>query len=107
MSKTTKCAHRFFQVHIFQRKCNSLIDASCNSAVAIKSGDDVIIIDAGGPKVISRKGLKINMYLNGELTPGTKIIKHKGGSKFDVRFHAVTIFYFLLLLLFLFFIFFI
>ena len=82
-------------MHTFQRKCNPTIDASCNSAVAIKSGDDVILIDGGGPKVISKKGLKIKMYLNGELTPGTKIVKHKGGSKFDVRFNTVAIFLFM------------
>ena len=58
--------------------------------MAIKSGDDVILIDGGGPKLVSKRGLTIDLYLNGELTPGTKIIKHRGGKKFDVRFHQLV-----------------
>ena len=78
-------------MHTFQRRCNpGNPGAACNSAVAIKSGDDVILIDGGGPKVVAKRGLTIDLYLNGELTPGTKIVQHRGGKKFDVSIFQFT-----------------
>lgn len=56
--------------------------AAWNCAVAVKSGNDVILLDVCGPsvKATTRKPIfTIKMYLNGELTPGTEVISHGGG----------------------------
>ncbi|KAJ8316790.1 hypothetical protein KUTeg_004694 [Tegillarca granosa] len=73
-----------YKVHVLYRKCRG--KASCNCAVYIQSGDDVIVIDRCGPKVNpSRKEpFKIYLYKNGELTPGTKIYREADGRKFRV-----------------------
>ena len=80
------------QVRTFLRNCNG--KASCNCAVAVKSGDDIIVIDRCGP----RKGVKAHpivprLYLNGELTPGTRIIRQSGGRKYQVYFDYYFILY--------------
>lgn len=62
--------------------------AACNCAVAVKSGDDVILLDVCGPsvKATTRKPIfTTKMYLNGELTPGTEVISHGGGKTYEVR----------------------
>ncbi|XP_035829885.1 uncharacterized protein LOC106014199 isoform X2 [Aplysia californica] len=65
-----------YEVRAFQRSCNG--KAACNCGVAIKSGDDVIVLDRcgfkrGGPSI----PLKPQVYYNNELTPGTKIDREK------------------------------
>lgn len=61
--------------------------AAWNCAVAVKSGDDVILLDVCGPsvKATTRKPIfTIKMYLNGELTTGTEGISHGGGKTYEV-----------------------
>lgn len=74
-----------FQVRTFYRKCNKG-RATCNCAVAVRSGDDVIVIDRCGPTSTAGKykALKITLYLNGELTKGTKVLAFGGGKKYEV-----------------------
>ncbi|XP_064631285.1 uncharacterized protein LOC135489721 [Lineus longissimus] len=72
-----------YQVNTFYRKCGRI--PSCNCAVAIKSGDDVIAIDRCGPK--KGKGTRpitVDLYKNGDLTPGTRIVRLNGGNKYQV-----------------------
>lgn len=54
--------------------------------MAIKSGDDVIIFDRCGPTKSERedRSLDIKVILNGQLTPGTKILRFGGGKKYEV-----------------------
>lgn len=68
----------------FYRDCNK--KATCNCAVAIRSGDDVILIDRCGQsaKIQRRKRMTIKIYKNGELTPGTRIRRFGGGKKYEV-----------------------
>lgn len=71
----------------YYRSCNrKKSEASCNCAVAIKSGDDVIIFDRCGPTKSERedRSLDIKVILNGQLTPGTKILRFGGGKKYEV-----------------------
>lgn len=61
--------------------------AAWNCALAVKSGDDVILLDVCGPsvKATTRKPIfTIKMYLNGVLTPGTEVISHGGGKTYEV-----------------------
>ncbi|BFY97751.1 hypothetical protein BsWGS_00791 [Bradybaena similaris] len=63
--------------------------ATCNCGAAVRSGDDVITFDtcntrqnqitSGGTSVIT-----VDMYKNGELTPGTRVIRHGCGQKYEV-----------------------
>ncbi|XP_029649426.2 uncharacterized protein LOC115223143 [Octopus sinensis] len=74
-----------FAVHTFYRSCWGV--ASCNCAVAVLSGDDVILIDRCGPKSdkkSSKKQISLQLFLNGKLTPGTRVISQQGGKKYSV-----------------------
>lgn len=60
---------------------------ACSCAIAVKSGDDVILVDVCGPAVgaTTRKPIfTIKLYLNGELTPETEVISHGGGKTYEV-----------------------
>ena len=82
------------EVRTYLRACTQgLPAATCNCAVAIRSGDDVIIMDRCGAGKPDENGalstekdrrMTMAMYLNGELTEGTSIEKKKGGKKFYV-----------------------
>ncbi|BFZ01819.1 hypothetical protein BsWGS_04858 [Bradybaena similaris] len=73
-----------YEVHTFYRKCNGN-RAACNCAVTVKSGDDIILFDRCGT-VSSGKTphLKIQVYLNGNLTANTHIIQELEGRKYRV-----------------------
>uniref|UniRef100_A0A0L8G0B6 VWFD domain-containing protein n=1 Tax=Octopus bimaculoides TaxID=37653 RepID=A0A0L8G0B6_OCTBM len=64
-----------YAVHAFYKSCFGA--ASCNCAVAALSGDDVILIDGCGldRKASKSSPFKIKMYVNGKLTPGTRVIR--------------------------------
>ncbi|GAB1607640.1 hypothetical protein Ahia01_001047900 [Argonauta hians] len=73
-----------YEVRTFYRSCNGF--ASCNCAVAIRSGNDVILIDRCGPIARSfQTSMTTKLYLNGQLTPGTRIISFQGGQKYEVH----------------------
>ena len=70
---------------MFLRKCGS--EATCNCAVAVKSGDDVIVVDrCGARQGNSRQDIPMTVtaYLNGNLTSGTKVYQYKGGDEYRV-----------------------
>ncbi|XP_041370718.1 uncharacterized protein LOC121384400 [Gigantopelta aegis] len=74
-----------YEVRTFLRNCNG--KASCNCAVAVKSGDDIIVIDRCGPQKAAsdkRRPIVPRLYLNGELTPGTRVIMQSGGRKYQI-----------------------
>lgn len=69
------------QVRSFYKKCNNV--ASCNVAVAVKSGDDVIIFDYTQPT--SKPRFQIRVLKNGDLTAGTRIKRMRDGKTFKVK----------------------
>ena len=103
------CRLIFLQVRAHFTKCSRhrRNGATCNSAVAIRSGDDVITLKgAGGIFPSSRDhghhgmfsrlfhhhrshrrsvaAITVEMYKNGELTPGTTIRRIGCGQKYEV-----------------------
>ena len=42
---TCVVVYLFIQVHVVYQRCSQSIQASCNCAVAIQSGDDVFVVD--------------------------------------------------------------
>lgn len=55
--------------------------------MAIKAGDDVILIDKCGPKLTNNLGfypITYRLYRNGQLTPGLKLLRFDEGRKFLV-----------------------
>ena len=72
-------------MHGFTQKCNGG-RVTCNCGAAVRSGDDVIVFTACNTKGRTTRGaLKVNVYLNGDLTKGTTISQFKGGKEFEVR----------------------
>ena len=74
-----------YEVRTFQRRCNG--HAACHCAIAIRSGDDVILIDSCGPDATPETRtpqIEVRLYLNGDLTPGTEIIQYDGGRTYKV-----------------------
>ena len=76
-----------YAVHTFQRECNGYPGATCNCAVAVRSGDDVIVVDRCGAEKTTEISdvLSFKAFVNGELTPGTEVTKLPGGSEFMVN----------------------
>ncbi|XP_041368567.1 uncharacterized protein LOC121382945 isoform X2 [Gigantopelta aegis] len=80
-----------YEVRSFYRSCRG--KASCNCAVSVKSGDDVIVIDRCGPRATSTKKipLMVKLYKKGELTPGTRIRRMAGGLKYKIFLPTGTV----------------
>lgn len=59
---------------------------ACTCTVSIRSGDDVIIVDSCGERALAKGGqMQVEVLLNGELTPGTKILSENNGNKIKVK----------------------
>ena len=60
--------------------------------MAVKSGDDVILIDQCGAKRSYAKGnrMTVTLYQVGELTKGTRIQRLQGGKTYKVTYRPVT-----------------
>lgn len=74
-----------YAVHTFYRRCNGR--ASCNCAVAVKAGDDVLLVDKCGPAESSTGGfypITVKLFRNGILTPGFQILSYYEGRKIKV-----------------------
>ena len=74
-----------YAVHAFQRQCNG--NTACLCTIAIRSGDDVIVIDSCGATktpVSRTPQIEVRLYLNSQLTPGTKIVQYNGGTSYKV-----------------------
>ena len=77
------------------QKCGPHVLASCNCAVAVQSGDDVIVIErclrrkkwfrriSGSEESVNR--MRVDMYVNGNLTRGTRVLQEADGKKYNVR----------------------
>ena len=76
------------QVQVIYQKCDQSTNASCNCAVAVKSGDDVFVLDKcrrkGQTGQITASAI---VYANGNLTKGTRVFRKDGGLRYDVRQH--------------------
>ena len=77
------------------QKCGPGVLASCNCGVAIQSGDDVIVIDRcyrdkayfnriHGQARRTFTRMSVDVYLNGELSPGTKIYEEADGKRYVI-----------------------
>lgn len=70
-----------YEASIFLRRCTDYYDyASCVCAVAVRSIDDVIVVDKCGAdrgEATVFRPMTITAYLNGELTPNTRIIRSR------------------------------
>lgn len=89
------------------QKCGANIDATCNCAVAIKSGDDVITFDrcrrvtsdhlttnpySAAAHASNFTRMTTQMHLRGELTVGTKVFEQADGKKHVVSLpHGVFV----------------
>ena len=77
-----------YAVHTFQRRCFG--NAACHCIIAIRSGDDVIVIviDSCGPDKTPASRIpqiEVQLYLNGDLTSGTIIQQYSGGYAYKVN----------------------
>ena len=79
-----------YEVRPFIRRCGNV---ACNCAVAIRSGDDIILIDSCGPRdaPYAAGTLVVRFYLNGDLTPGTSLHQLNDGLKYEVMVAYVYI----------------
>lgn len=62
--------------------------------MAVRSGDDVIVVDRCGPtmgKSKKKTPMKLRMFLNGELTEGTEVFRQSGGKKYTVHTDVIMI----------------
>ena len=84
-----------YKVHVIYQKCGPRVPASCNCAVAVQSGDDVIVIDRcfrdrkpfnriSGTYNAHVTKMSVDLYLNGDLTPGTTIFEESDGKKYFI-----------------------
>lgn len=76
----------YLQVHTFYKNCNGI--ASCNCAVAVRSGDVVILLNKCQEKKIRNQYLlQIQMFRSEEgLIPGTAIYRLAAGNRYEVTF---------------------
>lgn len=94
-----------YEVRAQYQKCSSRHarkNPSCNCAVAIKSGDDVITFSSCGSHGVTSHhdrhhhhpaptAITIQMYKNGNLTPGTIIRRLGCGQKYEVHLPTGTV----------------
>lgn len=75
-----------FQVHIFRRECGAGANIVCTCAVAVRSGDDVVVIDRCGADANSTQDyITIHMYNNGDFTKGTAVHQIDDGHGYMVK----------------------
>ena len=72
----------FIQVRAYYRSCNGR--ASCNCAAAVRIGDDVVVVDKCGPERGKTSPVEVQLFLKGQLEPGTQIVQYNGGKKYEV-----------------------
>ena len=69
---------------VYQR-CTPGGNASCTCAVSVKSGDDVFTVSkCRGLDSTEDPILKTVLYINGDLTPGTRVFIKDEGIRFEV-----------------------
>jgi len=84
------------QVNAVYQRCERDVLATCNCAVMVRSGDDVLVIDRCvrqrqrmPPPLVGYSDdysplMSVVLYLNGKLTPGTRIHQLANGHKYIV-----------------------
>ena len=79
------------KVRSFYRRCGGQADrASCNCAVAIQAGDDVVIFDKCGPSATNENSfypMSAHMFRRGILTPGFRVLSQYEGRQYKVIVH--------------------
>ena len=86
----------FLQVNAVYQRCERDVLATCNCGVMVRSGDDVLVID----RCVRRRHrmpppldgfsderapvMSVLLYLNGKLTPGTRVHQLADGRKYIV-----------------------
>ena len=86
------CKFRIFlitmlsQVQVIYQRCTPDLDFTCTCAVAVKSGDDVFVVDR-----CRRSGqanadvvMRTVMFVNGDVTPGTRVFSQSDGADMKV-----------------------
>ena len=70
------------QIRTFYQPCvtGTTQTPSCNCGTAIRSGDDVIVFRGCRPG----EGISVDMFVNGELETGTRVLRNKGGQEYKV-----------------------
>ena len=74
------------QVQVIYQRCTPDVDFTCTCAVAVKSGDDVFVVDR-----CRRSGqanadvvMRTVMFVNGDVTPGTRVFSQSDGADMKV-----------------------
>ena len=107
MSRGTLFLHiRMFQVEVIYQRCTA--NATCNCAVAVKSGDTVLVIDRCSrepqkPTHVDEQSeigqnnsscdqwgcnnvMKTSVFAWNRITPGTRVFRKSDGKMFDVSY---------------------
>lgn len=70
---------------LYQRcESNQSSDATCNCGVAVKSGDDVFVVERCRKDDGADQPIRAQLYLNGNLTMGTFIFSEYDGQRYHV-----------------------
>jgi len=97
MSISSDFFTRLRQVNAVYQRCERDVLATCNCAVMVRSGDDVLVIDRcvrrrhrmpppqAGYSDDRGPAMTVALYLNDQLTPGTRIHQLADGRKYIVR----------------------
>ncbi|KAL3863376.1 hypothetical protein ACJMK2_005133 [Sinanodonta woodiana] len=81
-----------FEVRAEYKKCSPNARATCNCAVAIKSGDDVITFrGCQNSQHHQNPMMTVQIYKNNELTPGTYVKRMGCGQKYEVGLPTGTV----------------
>ena len=67
----------------FNQKCKGS-KSICNCAVAVKSGDDVYVVDKCDQDDMS--ALKLRKYMHGDGIPGTRVLSFEDGNELRVSY---------------------
>ncbi|ELT95338.1 hypothetical protein CAPTEDRAFT_211586 [Capitella teleta] len=76
-----------YEVQAIYQACTDNVTESCNCAVAVRSGDDVFVVDRCRRSSCASEDcqlMKATMYTNGQITPGTRVFAKNGGLRYDV-----------------------
>lgn len=72
--------------------CGPTTRESCNCAVAVKSYDDVFVVDkcrlrsnGSSDNPESLRVMKVTLFVNGRLNQGTRIFRKHGGTSYQVN----------------------
>ncbi|XP_059165052.1 uncharacterized protein LOC131947771 [Physella acuta] len=85
-----------YQVQVNYRSCSSSrMTATCNCITAVQSGDDVVVFNSCDARQNKQRpdaaAIDVQIFINGELTPGTKIKQLAGGQQYEVLLPTGTV----------------